>query len=413
MSLPENPGMAISSGAHAVLLAAALLSFSHAPKFDDAQESIPVEMVSDQEFNQIMKGEKSAAKQAKPLQRAEKLAEIAETKPQSALPEAKTEALPPPPKAKREPDPGRDEAKDAPTPPERSAIIPPSRPPEPPVRPAAAKPEPVKATAAEPPPSLPKPPPIEAAEAIEPKPVRRPKIEHKTEPKLEAKQEALTEMKPVEPAKKVEPKFKPDQLAKLLDQEKQKNLTEKPSQKPLAKPKSGDENAEPTQKFDPGDISKFLNKESPQKRASTGRELQQVASLGAPTANAAKMSPSLWGSSTACSRSSIDGVGTLSVSAASRNMSPRFMFNMRRTALSLASRRCSTRPPTPICAISQKALCGRCDVAIRCAFQRSTSPFTTNGKAGSFALIRRTCFEGFFLLRHAPESNAIQATCRA
>ena len=33
----------------------------------------------------------------------------------------------------------------------------------------------------------------------------------------------------------------------------------------------------------------------PQRKAATGQELQQVASLGAPTASAAKMSPSLWG----------------------------------------------------------------------------------------------------------------------
>jgi len=38
-----------------------------------------------------------------------------------------------------------------------------------------------------------------------------------------------------------------------------------------------------------------LTKEAPQRKASTGRELQQEASLGSPTASAAKMSPSLWG----------------------------------------------------------------------------------------------------------------------
>lgn len=290
MSLRENPGTAISSGAHVVLLAAALLSFSHAPKFDDAQESIPVEMVSDQEFNQIMKGEKTAAKQAKPLQRAEKLAEIAEAKPRSALLEAKTEAPPPPPKAKREPDPGRDELKDAPTPPERSAIVPPPRPAEEPPKPPA-KPESVQPASAAPAPSPPRPTSIEAADAIEPKPVPRPKIE----PKAQPKPEPAADPKPAEATKKAEPKFKPDQLAKLLDQEKQKDLPQKPIQKPVAKPKSGDENADPAQKFDPGDISKFLNKETPQKKAATARELQQVASLGSPTASAAKMSPSLWG----------------------------------------------------------------------------------------------------------------------
>ncbi|WOJ89879.1 hypothetical protein RZS28_00760 [Methylocapsa polymorpha] len=83
-------------------------------------------------------------------------------------------------------------------------------------------------------------------------------------------------------------------MAKLLNQEKQKETPEKPVEKPISKPKSGDESAEPTQKFDPGDISRFLSKDAPQRKQSTGRELQQEASLGSPTASAAKMSPSLW-----------------------------------------------------------------------------------------------------------------------
>ena len=42
-------------------------------------------------------------------------------------------------------------------------------------------------------------------------------------------------------------------------------------------------------------MSQLLSKEAPQQKASTGRELSRVASLGSPTASAAKMSPSLWG----------------------------------------------------------------------------------------------------------------------
>ncbi|WP_036259290.1 cell envelope integrity/translocation protein TolA [Methylocapsa aurea] len=289
MSLRGNPGLAISSGIHLLLLAALLLSFSHAPQFEDAQESIPVEMVSDSEFNQIMRGEKTAPKQAKPLQRVEKRAEIAELKPHPALAEAKMDAPAPPSPLKREPDPGHDVPKTPPTPPERSAALPPPRPAEEPVKPAA-KPEPAKTAA---PPSPPKPPPPESAEAIEPKPVPRPK----PDPKVEPKQEPVAEQKPkpIERPQKAEPKFKPDQLAKLLEQEKQKDPIQKPVEKPAPKPKSGDEANESNQKFDPGDISRFLTKDAPQRKASTGRELQQVASLGSPTANAAKMSPSLWG----------------------------------------------------------------------------------------------------------------------
>ncbi len=61
MTLPENPGLAVSGGVHICLLDLALFSFSGTrPKFEDAQESIPVEVLSDEQFSQIMKGEKTA-----------------------------------------------------------------------------------------------------------------------------------------------------------------------------------------------------------------------------------------------------------------------------------------------------------------------------------------------------------------
>ncbi len=121
MALRDNPGAAISGGLHALLLAAMLLSFSRGAKFEDAQESIPVDMVSDQEFSQIMKGEKTAAKRDKPALKVEKLAEIEEAKPQSALPPTKVDAPAPPPRAMRAQDPGLDEVKTPPAPPPRPA----------------------------------------------------------------------------------------------------------------------------------------------------------------------------------------------------------------------------------------------------------------------------------------------------
>ncbi|WP_026606506.1 cell envelope integrity/translocation protein TolA [Methylocapsa acidiphila] len=280
MSLREKPGLALSGCIHLLLLAALLLSFSRPSGFEDAQETIPVDMISAQDFNQIMKGEKTA-KQIKPSPRAEKRAEIAELKPQPAQVDAKQEIPTPPSPLKRQPDPGREEAKETPKPPDHSASVqPPPRPVEEPQKPAPAKSPPAA--------SQEKPPPDERAEAVDPKPVPRPKVE--PEPKPDTASEAKA--KPVE---KPKPLFKPDQVAKLLNQEKAKETPEKPVQKPAARPKSGDEAPETTQKFDPGDISRLLSKDAPQHKQSTGRELQQVASLGSPTASAAKMSPSLWG----------------------------------------------------------------------------------------------------------------------
>jgi colicin import membrane protein len=263
MALPENPGLAVSGGVHLGLLALALFSFSGTPPLSDAQESIPVAVLSGEQFNQIMKGEKTAA-EVKPRQKSEKIAEISRLNPQPSPSDAPRDVAAPPSPLKRQADPGQADPQEAPKPPEHSAAPPAPRPAQ-----EIAKPAP-KPTAAKqavvPPPKLNV---DEEAEAIAPKPAP---------PK-----------RPVEPAKKAELKFKPDQLAKLLEQDKRQE-----KQKPVAKPRSGNEAAEPQQKFDLGDIAKFLNKETPQRKQASGHELSQLASLGSPTASAAKMSPSLW-----------------------------------------------------------------------------------------------------------------------
>jgi hypothetical protein len=56
----SEPGVVISSAAHAGLLVAALVLFSDARKFEDAQETIPVEVVTDDALTQVTKGEKTA-----------------------------------------------------------------------------------------------------------------------------------------------------------------------------------------------------------------------------------------------------------------------------------------------------------------------------------------------------------------
>src|SRR3984893_10302813 len=261
MPLPENPGFAVSGGVHIGVLALALFSLSQSPQFDEAQESFPVEIFSAQQFNQIMKGEKTAA-QVKPRQRAEKIAELAELNPKPSPSDAPKDVSSPPPPLKRQADPGQAERQEEPKPPEHGMASPPPRPAQETAKPAP-KSEQVEASVAPPP----KPLVNEAEETATPGPAQP---------------------KPVEPPKKPAAKFKPDQLAKLLDQEKQKE-----KQKPAAKPRSGEEAAEPQQKFDPGDIAKFLNKETPQRKQARGHDLSQVASLGSPAASAAKMSPSL------------------------------------------------------------------------------------------------------------------------
>ena len=62
---PSEPGVIVSAVGHAALLVATLAVFSDAPQFKEAEESVPVEVVTNEQFNQIMRGEKTA-KEVKP-----------------------------------------------------------------------------------------------------------------------------------------------------------------------------------------------------------------------------------------------------------------------------------------------------------------------------------------------------------
>ena len=106
MSLPENPGLAVSGGVHICLLGLALFSFSGTPQFNNSQESIPVAVVTGEQFSQIMKGEKSAA-EVKPRQRSEKIAEIAELNPQPSETDSAKQIPAPPSPLKHQVDPGQ------------------------------------------------------------------------------------------------------------------------------------------------------------------------------------------------------------------------------------------------------------------------------------------------------------------
>ncbi|WP_457796527.1 cell envelope biogenesis protein TolA [Methylocystis sp. S23] len=323
----SEPGVVISSAAHAGLLVVALVLFSDARKFDDAEESIPVEVIAEEPLTRVSKGEKTA-REAKPARRADKVARETEAKPHPPLAEAKKDVPIPPPPLKRLPDPGADD-KPEPIPPKRVAALPPA--PEPPTRPVEKKPEPPKPAEkpaeAKPAPAPPVKPKAAApekeqeepkeAEAIRPKPPMRPKAEK--EPQKEAKEAPKPEKRPEqkpEPEKaeaKTEPKpapekprLKADDVAKLLEA---KKAEEKPVKDKAAKtensadgeaaaksakgskPKSGDESA-PKSKFDAASIANLLSKEAPQRRAATDREIK-TASIGAPEASAPKLSGSM------------------------------------------------------------------------------------------------------------------------
>lgn len=335
----SEPGVVISSAAHAGLLVAALVLFSDAKKFDDVEEPIPVEVVTEDAPTQVTKGEK-AAPRAKPALRADRVAKEAQTKPHPPLAEARKDVPVPPPPLRRLPEPGADD-KPEPVPPKRVAALPPA--PEPPTRPVEKKPEPPKpvekpaekpaeAKPAPMPPAKPKaaapereleepkeaevvkpkPPtrPKEAAkEAKEtpkperkPEPEKKPELEKKPEPKTE-KTEAKADDKPEAKPAPDRPRMKADDVAKLLEskkaEEKQKpartqgGAEGETAEKNVkgSKPKSGDESA-PKSKFDAASIANMLSKEAPQRRAATDKEIR-TASIGAPQAAAPKLSASM------------------------------------------------------------------------------------------------------------------------
>jgi colicin import membrane protein len=271
----SEPGVIVSAAGHAAMLLATLVAFSSAPPFQEAQESVPVEVITNEQFNQIMRGEKTA-KDIKPLPpRADKVAENTETRPTPVTREAKVDTAAPLQEGKREPDPGRDD-KPTPTPPKQAA--------EPPVPPIPdpvkepPRPEPPKAQEkAEPK----KPEPPKEAEAIEPQKAQKPK----EEPKKTVEAPTPPRLPPRPKEKDPEPP-KLDQVAKLIEQKRNDD-------KPASKPKSGAEQALKA-KTDPSEIAQLLSRESAQQRASTGQAINQRASLGTATANAPKMSPSIW-----------------------------------------------------------------------------------------------------------------------
>jgi hypothetical protein len=288
----SEPGLVVSAAAHTGLLLTLLIAFSDAEKFDDAQEAVPIDLVAESQVNQVMKGEKTA-KEIKAAQRADKVAETEERKPLPPLAEANRDvAAPPPPARPKQPEP--EDKPEAPPPPKRVAALPPA--PEPPARPAQPAPQPP----AKPQQSKAAPEPEDDepdAEIVKPKPPVRPKPATQAK---ETSEKPKPPEKPLEKSKaKEEPRLKIDEVAKLLEQKKAaeksnpaESKEDKKSDRPAAKPKSGDETA-PKSKFDAASIASLLSHEAPQRRAATARDMTQTAALGAPTASAARMSPTM------------------------------------------------------------------------------------------------------------------------
>jgi colicin import membrane protein len=302
----KTPGAVVSGGAHVLALVLLLVNFSRAPRFAEAIETVPVEMITTSELNEISNGEKTAKQLPTPQRRVDKVAEVEDHKPAPPTPDAVKDTPPLPSPDKANDDPGHDE-----TPPEPVSALPPPRPVDP-TPPPPTPPERPVVKAETPPPPTPPARPVETAkaepdedkpdaEALAPKPPPRPKPakEAKADPKPDPRPVPVPHARPVDkvakvqppvPPKRSEPDPKPNPLldvAKLLDKMK--------PPKPVTKQRSGNEvkEAKSHDDFSLDKITALLDHEAPQRRASTGRALTQLASLGSPTAHAEKLSPSM------------------------------------------------------------------------------------------------------------------------
>ncbi len=101
----SEPGIVLSSVAHAALIAVAVVGLWNPRPFDDQQESVPVEVVSENELRQMMRGTSDGkATQPQPSPQAQRVAEVNERKPEAPLAQRDVEspAAPPPLPPRRE-----------------------------------------------------------------------------------------------------------------------------------------------------------------------------------------------------------------------------------------------------------------------------------------------------------------------
>ncbi|MCA0399206.1 MAG: cell envelope integrity protein TolA [Proteobacteria bacterium] len=272
----RQPGGAVSAGGHVLVLTIGLLGLSSAKPFQPAGESVAVDVVSEKDFNEMMKGDKNSKEVAKqPERRVDKVAEI---KKDNDPGEAKKDvAAPEPPKASPPPVPAEQKV---------ASVTPPARPPE--LR--VAPPRPV-------------PPPAQAEEEEEDREaeiIRQKKAAEKRKAEEAAKAAADEKRKleetlkaEAEAQKRAEDKRKADEAKKAEDLKKaeaarrEKEAKEKARQEQLAKEKAEEQKLLAA-------INNKLNtsKEAPSSTGSTGQQVASRSTAGTSTATGNSLSPS-------------------------------------------------------------------------------------------------------------------------
>ncbi|MGN7125819.1 cell envelope integrity protein TolA [Methylorubrum thiocyanatum] len=339
LRLPESirnrePGVWISAAAHAAVLGLALFAVA-APALPDAQEGVPVEVLTEQQFSELTRGERNAEKPENNPNRADRVSETMEQRePENAKTDApaaptrtaetKLAAVDAMPLRADTADPVKEEAEAAAAKAEAAKAeaekAAAAKAAEAKVKAeakakadAAAKAEAAKAEAAKAAEAKAAAAKAEAekreelqkliereqadaeaaAKAAEAKAKARAEAKAKADAKAKAEAEAHAKAEAeakakAEAAAKAEAKAKAEAAAKA----KAKAVAEAKA-KADAETKARQQ-AELANKFSPGDIRQTLaSRAASQSTGSTGREVQRTASLGAATGNAQRLSPSL------------------------------------------------------------------------------------------------------------------------
>ena len=250
----SEPGFWLSAGVHVALLTLALVGIS-AEALPEAQEGVPVEVITENQFSEITKGERNAEKplsDAKP--RADRKAETFE---------------------EREPDNAKVDAPAAPT---RTADMKVASVDEVPLR--INEPDPQEVA--------------KAAKAAQEKAEKaaQEKAEKAAQEKAAAKAAAEAKAEAKAAQEKAEAERR-EQLDKLIERQEAEAAAADAKAKADAEAKAKKQ-AELADKFNAGDIRQMLASKVPsQSTGATGHEVQRTASLGAATGTAQRLSPSL------------------------------------------------------------------------------------------------------------------------
>ncbi len=224
----------ISSIAHVIVLGWGLVAFAARPNDAPPTEALPVEFISANQLSQLTHGVKNAPKA---LENPKPLADkVGDPKPVKELA----------PKVADKPEIRTDTA---------AAAAPPKVEPKP-----EPKPEPKAAEK------------VEKPKEPEPKPAEKAEKPKDPKPKADQIADELKKDEPKKPPKKP-PEFKPDQIAEEL----KRDDTKKPRTQT---------------KFDANQVAALLDHREPQRQVATNATLSNVASLGAPSGTASRLSQS-------------------------------------------------------------------------------------------------------------------------